>query len=131
MTKLPTKTDKPQQDREEPRDAFEADVRRMLKALLPRKTRADLAAGLTKVMARKITGTMIDSWVAEGKYQPRLPLSLAKALARLIADPSITRYLNTEEELVLIRIGEHARANQKLVAQLATPKAKGRQGKRR
>jgi uncharacterized protein YciW len=126
MTKISSEIANDQQY--EPRDAFEADVRRMLKALLPRKKRAELAAALTDILdnepARRITKAQLDNFVAEGKCQPRLPLSVAKALCQLIGHRSLTRYLNTEEELALIAIGEHARANRKLLTQIATPKVK-------
>ena len=127
MTSFPRKTANEQAAQQRHRDAFEADVRRLLKALLPRKTRAELAAALTKVMGREITQTMIDNWVAEGKCQPRLPLSVAKALCELVGDPALRRYLNSAEDLTLMEIGEHARANKKLLAQIATPKAKARE----
>ena len=119
-----------QYEEKKPWDASEADVRRLLKTLLPRKTRTVLAAALTKVMGREITKTMIDSWVAEGKCQPRFPLSVAKALCELVGDPALRRYLNSAEDLTLMEIGEHARANKKLLAQIATPKAKARERKR-
>ena len=48
MTKISSEIANDQQY--EPRDAFEADVRRMLKALLPRKKRAELAAALTDIL---------------------------------------------------------------------------------
>ena len=131
ISKIPAKIVNRQQERESiPSDPFETTVRSVLKTLLPRKRRVELAAALTEVMGRQITKMMIDSWTAESKCQPRLPLSLAKALSQLIRDKSLTRYLNTEEELTLIAIGEHARANKKLLAQIATPKAKSRERKR-
>ena len=130
MTSLPRKTANEQAAQERHRDAFEADVRRMLKGLLPRKSRLALAKALTKVMARDITTTMVDNWVAESKCQPRLPLSVAKALCDLVGDPALRRYLNSAEDLTLMEIGEHARANKKLLTQIATPKAKARGRKR-
>lgn len=135
MTKISAEIANGQRDKEEPlRDAFEADVRKMLKAVMQGRKRTELAAALTDILdnkpARRITKAQLDNFVAEGKCQPRLPLSLAKALCQLIRDKSLTRYLNTKEELALIEIGEHARANQRLVAQLATPKAKFRERKK-
>ncbi len=119
------------QPEKEPRDVFECDVRRMLKRALTGRDRNALAAALSGLMGnRKITKAMLDSFTAESKCQPRLPLSLAKALCQLIDDPSLRRYLNNDEDLTLIQIGEHARANRKLLAQIATPKAKGRKEKR-
>jgi hypothetical protein len=125
MSKIPAKIVNRQQEREsKPSDSFEATVRSILKTLLPRKRRAELAAALTELMGREITKTMIDSWTAESKCQPRLPLSLAKALCQLIAAPALSQYLNTEEELDLIKIGEHARANKDLVARIASPRVR-------
>jgi hypothetical protein len=110
---------------EEPRDRFEAEVRRALKRLIPREKRAEIAAALTSLMGRKITKSMLDNFTAEGKCQPRMPLSIAKALCHLIPDPLLRRYLNSEEDLTLIEIGEHMRASKNLITQIATPTVKG------
>ena len=130
MTKIAAEIVNVQREEKRSCDAFEADVRKTLKGLLHGKGRADLAKALTKVMGREITKTMVDNWVAEGKCQPRLPLSLARALCQLIDDPALSRYLNTEEELALIKIGEHARAHKEILAQIATPKVKSRVGEK-
>lgn len=95
----------------EARDHFEADVRKMLKRLLPRSKRPEVAAALTAITGREITKSMLDNFVAEGKYQPRFPLSLAKALCTAMDDPALRRYLNSDEDLALIQIGEHARVD--------------------
>lgn len=124
MTKIAAAIVNVQREEKRSCDAFEADVRKTLKGLLHGKGRAGLAKALTNVMGREITKMMVDNWVAEGKCQPRLPLSVAKALSELIEDPSLSRYLNTEEELALIKIGEHARANKDLVARIASPPVK-------
>lgn len=103
-------------------DGFEAEVRRTLKKLLPRKRRAEIAEALSAAMGRTITKSMLDNFVAAGKYQPRLPLSVAKALCEVLETPSLRRYLNSEEDLALIEIGEHARANTQLIGRLGAPK---------
>lgn len=95
----------------EARDHFEEDVRKMLKSLLPRSKRPEIAATLTRIMGREITKSMLDNFVAEGKYQPRLPLSLAKALCQVVDEPLLRRYLNSEEDMALVQIGEHARVD--------------------
>jgi len=110
--------------RKEQWDAFESEVRRMLKLLLPRKKRTEIATALTSHMGRKITKPMLDNFVAEGKCQPRLPLSIAKALCDLVGDPALRRYLNNDEDLTLIEIGEHTRASKNLITQIATPTVK-------
>lgn len=110
---------------EEPRDLFEADVRRALKQLIPREKRTEIAVALTSLMGRKITKSMLDNFTAEGKCQPRLPLSIAKALCHLLPDPSLRRYLNSEEDLTLIEIGQHMRASKNLITQIATSTVKG------
>jgi hypothetical protein len=129
MTKISAEIANSQQyEAKGPGDAFEADVRKMLKAVMPRRKRAELAVALTDILnnkpARRITKAQLDNFIAGGKCQPRLPLSVAKALSELIEDPSLSRYLNTEEELALIKIGEHARANKDLVARIASPSVK-------
>ncbi len=130
MTKIVAQIANVQHEEKASCDAYEADVRRMLKGLLPRKSRTALAEKLSEVMGREITKPMIDNWTAEGKCQPRLPLSVAKALCLLTKDPSLTRHLNSEEERALIEIGEHARANEALLTQIARPKVK-RPGRRK
>jgi len=126
---MPTETANGQREAKHS-DSLEDGVRELLKRIVPRKRRPEIAASVEAQLGRPFTKQMLDNFIAERKCRHRLPLSVAKAICLVLDEPSLRRYLNNDEDLALIQIGEHARANRKLLAQIATPKVKGRKEKR-
>jgi len=116
---------------EPPRDEYEAKVRVMLGRVFPRGSRRIIAEALSLKVGRKITLKRLNNLIAPGKDNPRMSLSTAKALVEVLsaiagADVvSLRRFLNDEEDLDLIHLGENMRANQKLFERVAQRRVKG------
>ncbi|MGO9368261.1 MAG: hypothetical protein ACLP0H_11580, partial [Terriglobales bacterium] len=100
-------------------DPYEAQVREMLKRVIPRGYREAVAKALSAKVGRNITVKRLGNLIEPGKQAPRMSLSTAKALTEVLSEMAsadsapLRRFLNNEDELNLLR--DNMRAIQKLL----------------
>ena len=100
------------------------------------KKRPQIGEEMSPLVGVQVTEHMLNDFTAQKKSAARFPAAFVKAFCQVVGSPSPQRFLCDEEALTLIKLGERVRECNGLVTQIAgllgqiaTPKAKGREGR--